>query len=179
MTCKKGAFFNSGSGADRGPRFVSSGRCQCLSCCSSAESDPTASVKENQICVTQWLPQFCRQALNVFCARPNWKEQLQFFTLPQTLVRSPSFFLFFIGQQFATTAAWAELSHWMVALLWSICCHEGAFVLWGMKASKTEHNSWQLTVYYNFSQSIIKKDVLGKWINKYWSKWRYNTTSCI
>lgn len=36
-----------------------------------------------------------------------------------------------------------------------------------------------LTVYYNFSQSIIKKDVLGKWINKYWSKWRYNTTSCI
>lgn len=119
-----------------GPWFTSSGLCQPLSCCSSAESDPTASAKAKRICVTGGLLWLCPQKLNVFRSSPAEKSSSSPPLFFQTLAPSP----LFLPTPFATTAAWVEQMCWMVPLLWSICCHQGPFVSLGTHASKMENN---------------------------------------
>lgn len=147
----KGAFSIQASGADRGPRFTSSVR---------------LSVSQLLFLCRIWSNSLCKRKPNLLhdgCWGSVDKSWMC--SVPVQLKRAapalhsssdtgtiPFFFCCFAPTLFATTAAWVELSHWMVALLWNICCHEGAFVLWGIKASKTEHNCWQFIIIISCSQ---------------------------
>lgn len=141
-----------------GPWFTSSGLCQSLSCCSSAESDPTASAKAKRICVTGGLLWLCRQKLNVFCSSPAEKSSSSPPPFFQTVAPSPLFCQHHLPQQ---RRGWSRCVEW---------CHcSGAFAAIKALLFHKEHKpqKWRtmrrLTVYYDhLLRSIITEDVRGK-----------------
>lgn len=173
MTCEW-AIFLSGSGADRRPRFTSSGRCQSLSCCSSAESDPIASAKENQICVTGWLPWLWRQKLNAFCPRPAEKSS----SSPSLFLRHchcPFIFFFFPNTVWHNSSVGGSVS----LKLW-LCSGKFAAMkalLFYDKKDPQTLSTMVDTLLLEFLAVNCKEKTCGE-VNqqKHWSKWRYNTT---
>lgn len=141
-----------------GPWSTSPGLCQSLSCCSSAESDPTASAKAKRICVTAGLLRLCRQKLDVLCSSPAEQGSSSPPLFFQTLVPSPLFCQHHLPQQ---QRGWSRCVEW---------CHcSGAFA--AIKAllfhKEYKPQKWRtmrrLTVCYHLLlRSVITEDVRGK-----------------